>query len=572
MKRNLLLALLLATSTVFGQFSNDPAVNAVVRDSSGPEEVVPICALNPLFGTTYVSWFNQNASSSYDFSMQAMDEMGYQLLPSSGLTVSNYPQSSAIFVYDTKVDHENNMVSAFQDERSGLLDIVAYRVDALGNFNYGNAGISLTDSAASGGIAPNVGILANNDAVIAWIASGNPKDWISFQKISPAGITAYSSPKRIIDSTNVASYSRPQVVSMLNDDFMILYIEQTGSGLPASKMFMQRFNAAGNSVWSAPVQISSKLIGFAAYPSIVPDGNNGAYIAYSSGNPTNPSFNDVYVQHIDENGVLWSVDGTEACTSTLTQRMSPKVRFENGMTNPMVLIKETDGSQGSAGVTVQSFDSVGNRLLGPDGVAVTPITAAYDEPYDMRKTSDGMIILYAEGLFGNQQLYATKIDMNGSPLWTPANVTLSSVASNKSRAQLTPAYLSPTIESVIAVWEDDRQDVGIYTQNINNDGTIGIITNVSALSASGSAAIVFPNPSTDVQSLLINSTASDLVKINLYDVTGKLISNSDNQQIISGSNEFTFEELFGNTKLSPGVYTIRISGTRISENAKFVVR
>ena len=190
----------------------------------------------------------------------------------------------------------------------------------------------------------------------------------------------------------------------------------------------------------------------------------------------------------------------------------------------------------------------------------------------MRKTSDGMIILYAEGLFGNQQLYATKIDMNGSPLWTPANVTLSSVASNKSRAQLTPAYISPTIESVIAVWEDDRQDVGIYTQNINNDGTIGIITNVSALSASGSAAIVFPNPSTDVQSLLINSTASDLVKINLYDVTGKLISNSDNQQIISGSNEFTFEELFGNTKLSPGVYTIRISGTRISENAKFVVR
>ena len=222
MKRNLLLALVFVATSAVAQFTNDPALNSIVRDSSGPEEVVPICALNPQYGTTYVSWFNQNASSSYDFSMQAMDEMGYQLLPSSGLTVSNYPQSSAIFVYDTKVDHENNMVSAFQDERSGLLDIVAYRVDALGNFNYGNAGISLTDSAASGGIAPNVGILANNDAVIAWIASGNPKDWISFQKISPAGITAYSSPKRIIDSTNVASYSRPQVVSMLNDEFMIL--------------------------------------------------------------------------------------------------------------------------------------------------------------------------------------------------------------------------------------------------------------------------------------------------------------------------------------------------------------
>lgn len=572
MKKNLFFALLLLASTAFGQFSNDPAVNTIVRDSAGPEEVVPICALNPLYGTTFVSWFNQNASASYDFSMQAMDHTGFQLLPASGLTVSNYPQSSAIFVYDTKVDHENNMVTAFQDERSGVLDIVAYRVDELGNFNYGNAGISLKDSAASGGIAPNVGILANNDAVIAWIAAGNPKDWISFQRISPAGVSIFTTPKRIIDSSGVASYSRPQVVPMLNDDFLILYIEQTGSGLPASKMFMQRFDAAGNSVWPLPVQISSKLIGFAAYPSVVPDGNNGAFIAYSSGNPTNPSYNDVYVQHIDENGTLWSIDGTEACTSTLTQRMSPKIRFENGMTNAMVLIKETDGSQGSAGVTVQSFDSIGNRLLGPDGVAVTPITAAYDEPYDMRMTSDGMIILYAQGLFGNQQLYATKIDLNGVQMWTPATVTISSVTSNKSRAQLTPAYNGPSSETVIAVWEDDRQDVGIYTQNINNDGTIGIITNISVLSFSGSAATVFPNPSTDLQNLRINSTSSVLVKINLYDVTGKLISNSDNRQIISGSNEFTFEELFGNMKLSPGIYTLKITGINISVNTKFVVK
>ena len=572
MKRNLLSALLLVTTTVFGQFSNDPAINAIVRDSAGPEEVVPICALNPQYGTAYVSWFNQNAVSSYDFSMQAMNEMGTKLLPASGLTVSNYPQSSAIFVYDTKVDHENNMVSAFQDERSGVLDIVAYRIDVAGNFNYGNAGISLTDSAASGGIAPNVGILANNDAVVAWIADGLPKSWISFQKISPAGITAFSSPKRIIDSTGVAGYSRPQVVPTLSDDFMILYIEQTGSGLPASKMFMQRFDAAGNPVWSSPVQISSKLIGFAAYPSVVPDGNNGAYIAYSSGNPTNPSYNDVYVQHIDESGTLWSVDGTEACTSTLTQRMSPEIRFENGMTNPMVLIKETDGSQGSAGVTVQSFDNTGNRLLGPDGIAVAPISATYYEAYDMRKTSDGMIILYSEGLSGNQQLHATKIDMNGTPIWTPTSVTISSVTSNKSRAQLTPAYISPSAESVIAVWEDDRQDVGIYTQNINNDGTIGILTNVTSLQGESSMASVFPNPSAEVQSLRLNSNVNDLVKISLFDISGKLISTANDKQVFSGLNDFSFEELFGRTKISPGVYSIKITGIRTSENTKFVVR
>ena len=70
MKRNLLLALVFVATSAVAQFTNDPALNSIVRDSSGPEEVVPICALNPQYGTTYVSWFNQNGMGSYDFSMK----------------------------------------------------------------------------------------------------------------------------------------------------------------------------------------------------------------------------------------------------------------------------------------------------------------------------------------------------------------------------------------------------------------------------------------------------------------------------------------------------------------------
>lgn len=572
MKKNLLLALLIAGNSVNAQFSNNPAVNAIVRDSAGPEEVVPICGLNPQYGTTFVSWFNQNGSGSYDFSMQALDAMGYPALSPSGLTVSNYPQNSAIFVYDTKVDHTNSMVTAFQDERTGVLDIVAYRMDQSGAFQWGNAGISLTDPASSGGIAPHVGILQNNDAVIAWIADGSPKDWIAFQKISPAGVTAWANPQRIIDSSGVASYSRPQIVPMLNDDFLMLYIKQTGSGLPASTMFMQRFDAAGNPVWAAPVQISSKLIGFAAYPSVVPDGKNGAYIGYSSGNPSNPSFNDVYVQHIDENGILWSVDGTEACTSTTTQRMSTTIRFEKGMQNAMVLIKETDGSQGSAGVTVQSFDSTGARLLGPDGYAVTPITALYDEPYDMRSTGDGMIIIYAEGLFGNNQLYATKIDYNGTPVWTPATLTVSTVASNKGRVQLTPVFSTiDAVDQTIAVWEDDRLDVGVYTQNINVDGTLGITVNIITPDRSQLNAVVFPNPSAANCYLQLTSEWSDDIIVSLYDAAGRLINTSSTLQLIVGNNEFALNDLFHQAKFASGVYSISVQGKKTSAHKKFVV-
>lgn len=572
MKKVLLLTFALFANFAFAQFSNDPAINLIVRDSAGPEEVVPICGMHPMYGTTFVSWFNQNASSSYDFSMQAMSFDGYKSLPASGLTVSNYPQNSAIYVYDTKVDHNNEMVSAFQDERTGVLDIVTYKMSAGGLFQWGNAGISLTDSAASGGIAPNVGILSTNDVVVAWIADGTPKDWIAFQRISSAGSTAWSTPHRIIDSTNVAGYSRPQIVPMLNDDFFILYIKQTGSGLPASTMFMQRYDSAGMPVWNSPVQISSKLIGFAAYPSVVPDGANGAYIAYSSGNPNNASFNDVYVQHIDENGTLWSADGTEACTSALTQRMSPKIRFENNMVNPMVLIKETDGSQGSAGVTVQSFDATGNRLLGPDGFAVTPITASYDEPYDMRALGSGMVILYAEGLFGNQQLFATRIDFSGAPQWSPATLAVSTFLSNKSRGQLTPATSIIDVgDEVVAVWEDDVLDAGIYSQNINANGTLGILTNITNPIRTTFDATIYPNPGINFQRLAINSEIDDEIIITLYNSNGQLVNKSMMMKISKGKNELVLNTLFNQSKIAAGNYSLSIHGKKSSARIQLIV-
>lgn len=572
MKRSLLLAAIVCSSSAFGQFTNNDAVNSIVRDSAGPEEVVPICGLNPADGTTFVSWFNQNNQGSYDFSMNALDGNGNYFLTPSGLTVSNYPQGSAIFVYDTKVDHDNKMVTAFQDERSGILDIVAYRMDQSGNFLWGNAGISLTDSAASGGIAPHVGILPNNDAIIAWIAQGSPKSWISFKRINTGGTMPWSGIKRIIDSTGTVAYSRPQMIPMLNDDFFLLYIEQSGNFFPpVSRMFMQRYNPAGDPVWANPVLISTKTTGFVDYPSAVPDAKNGAYIAFATGNPTNPAFNDVYVQHIDENGNLWSVDGTEAGTSSTVQRMSPTIRFENGMTQPMVVYKETDAGQGNAGVTIQAFDSTGATTLGADGIAITPIMGLYDEPYDMRSTGDGMIILYGAGPFGNNQMLATKINYSGTSMWSPATLTVSSVASNKSRGQLTPVFGPSGFEQTVAVWEDDRLDVGVYCQNINSDGTLGISTNITNPTRNTFTASVFPNPAHDNQKLVIESLKEENAVITLFDANGRDLFGSKPFKLQVGTNEISLQNVLSTSKLSAGTYSLSIKGEKNTAKIQLVV-
>ncbi|MFM8433061.1 MAG: hypothetical protein ACKOA1_09715, partial [Bacteroidota bacterium] len=474
MKRLLLPALTLFVSTCIAQFTSTLNLNTVVSDAPVIEEAVPIAAGSG--GNTMVTYFKQNPlGNPYDFYLQTLDENGNYLIGPNGAVVSNYPQNTAIFKYDMKADNEGNIVAAFQDERSGALDVVAYRVTPGGSSVWGPAGVACYDPAASGGIAPGVGILSSNDAIVAWSADGSPKDWISIQRITPLGVPVYATPVRIIDSTNLASYSRPQVVPMQNGDFMVLYVRQTGNFFPyTNTMFMRRYDIGGQPVWAQPVQVSTNTITFFDYPSVIPDGNNGAYVAFASGNPLNTALIDTWVQHIDQNGNLWSATGTAAVSGVASQRMSPKIRFEGSMPHPVVLIKETDPGQSYSAVTIQAFDTTtGAALWTPSGVSVTTLGNDYDEPFDLRDICGNMMIAFTRANATGADLYATKVDYNGAAMWPSPLSVLSNATGNKFRVQLTPSYSSQGISQVVAVWEDERNGRGVYAQNIACDGSTG---------------------------------------------------------------------------------------------------
>ena len=74
------------------------------------------------------------------------------------------------------------------------------------------------------------------------------------------------------------------------------------------------------------------------------------------------------------------------------------------------------------------------------------------------------------GAAGPDQMWGLRVDGNGTPLWVGQPLTLSSVASGKGDQQ---AVVTPD-GGALVVWEDDRDDVSdVYTQRINEDGTLG---------------------------------------------------------------------------------------------------
>jgi hypothetical protein len=293
-----------------------------------------------------------------------------------------------------------------------------------------------------------------------------------------------------LEITAATRVDRPQLLATADGGFILQYVVSNGGfGIPPGKMYAQRYDANAQAVWSAPVQVSSKDIAFFFFPQPVPDGHDGFYLAYNTGNPDNPSFTDVFVQHLRSNGTLWSTDGTRADDGSTTQKFTAGkglalVSDNDGL---MVPLQVTDGAQGQSGIAVQRLDTAGTRLLGNMAVNVVPVSASYVQPDDISATVDGAVIIQTSGVFGQQHLAATRVNLSGIAIWNPAQMDLCTVNSNKEDVQST----SMRSGQVVVVWQDDRSPAGIYAQNITG---LDVGSGVASISPGPRQARLEQNP------------------------------------------------------------------------------
>ena len=542
MKKILLFLTLLAPVPAAAQWTSNTLLNTVVRDSVGFEESVPISATTS-DGKTFISYFALYGGS-YQLRMQLLDTDGNKMFGNNGLLVSNQPQSTALFVYDMKVNAADEAVVAFQDTRTGgVLNVVAYKVDTLGNLLWGANGIQLIDPLSAEGIGPSVGFTNAGNVIIAWNAS-NSKRWVAAHKLDPSGNLMWSSNIRVIDSLTNKRYSRATIVPSGSDNFSMLYVEETGFGLGISTMYANRFDNNGDQVWPAPIQVSTKTIPFFFFCRAVSDGNDGFYVSFNTSDSNFPSLGDVYVQHVDGSGQKWNAEGQIACSLANTQRFSASSKRDAASGDFWVLIKTTDVNQNQSGVAVQKFDISGNAGLSPAGSQLMPISASYFDPADFSITSNGAIAFFYEGANSTLlELRAVKCDLNGSLSWLPGVVTVSTGGTGgASMDDLTSGLFINN--QVVAVWMDQRNDYGVYAQNITNEGLLGLSTSVSEAEDSNTFE-VYPNPFTDrIYVKTIEETA-----IQITDVSGKVIK-------IDAQFKAGFYEI-NTSGFSAGVYFLR---------------
>ncbi len=538
--------------TASAQWTSEISVNTTVRAVNTGEAATPLTADGP-DGSTFISWF-ENGSGAYELHMQRLDVDGNRLWGDAGLVVSNHPQNSALFRYDLQSDDADNAIVAFQDERTGSLDIVAYKISPDGSFLWGTDGVQLP-TPGSTGLAPVAAALDNGNTAIAWNTNHSPGR-AAVQLLDPSGTPLLPVPIEISTATKVG---RPKLIATDDGGFILQYVVNNGSfGLPPGTMYAQRYDASGTALWPNAVQVSSKPISFFYFPQPVPDGEDGFYLAFNTGNPDNASFTDVYVQRVRANGTLWSAEGTRLDNSATTQKFTAGkglVLMDNeSLDGLMVPMQVTDGSQGQSGVAVQRLDTAGVRQLGNAAVPVIPVSSQYVQPWDVAATSDGAVIAHQAGAFGQVHIAATRVDLSGATVWLPAQMDLCTANSNKDDLQLTEEEDG----QVVAVWKDDRNPEGIYAQNITG---LDISTGMAALSGRSNLARLEQNPSA-APVLLLAPEYPGYVDVQVFDAQGRSAYTAQ----LPASNKVALP-LSG---LADGFYTIRITGTKVPATMRWV--
>jgi hypothetical protein len=550
-----LLAGLIIYSSSQAQFTPDSTLNTLVADSANVEETTPLMATTKN-GYTYISWFKSNAiTNQYDLYMQLLDSIGMPVWEAGGKLISSQPNSQTIFRYDLKTDNLGNAIVAFQDLRQGSNYTVAvYKLNLAGNHLFGATGRVFFDSLATSNMSPAIGVNRSNQTIIAWNCSDANNKWIAFQKLNPTGGALYLGPKRIRDASGAKKFSRPNIVPASDTSgFLIQYVMEIGNFPGAtSTMNVQRYDDFGIGVWNSPKVVSSYTIPYFFFPQILSDKKGGFYIAFNGPNPSSPAQTEVYLQHVDSSGILWSTTGVRAINAQNEMHFyfdGCLTRTNSGL---VLAVQTTDLSQVNAGISFQAFDLQGNIQYGPTGLVVLPPSSSIHQPFGLDYTGINLLLCYKSGGFGANILRAAGVATNGAITWDKA---LCSVNSNKDD------YAAGDVVDgqLVTAWKDDRIGAGVYAQNISTYGTSGVLTSTNEPVFLKNVRL-FPNPG-NASEVILPSVKGE-TQWTLFDAVGREVTNG---------------QFLGNKLILPlieqkGVYFIQLKNNTESIILRWVVQ
>jgi hypothetical protein len=242
---------------------------------------------------------------------------------------------------------------------------------------------------------------------------------------------------------------------------LILCWNQHWLGL--TDIHVQRVDSAGYLCWGT----EGKYIHQDSVPGygmmvMIPDGNNGAFIAWEDSRKYSTMYRDIYVQHIDSTGnSIWPLDGVCAFIKA-TDQESPNICSDGLGGVVVVTIDCHDGRH----LIAQRVDSLGNRIWGDSGLYVYNNTSPWLQNPWIYTASDSSYICVWSGVSDpyNYDIFTRKISPSGTMLWPVMNLVQDVGDQHKFDA------VPDNNGGIVVDWIDGARRDAVYANRIDSAG------------------------------------------------------------------------------------------------------
>jgi hypothetical protein len=465
-----LLAVLLAASPAFAQWSEDPAQNLTVADRPTGQAQPKMVPTDD--GGFYVSWFG-GGGDGYDVYLQRLDADGVAQWAEDGIRVADRNFSSTED-YGLAVDADGNALLAFRVvDGDGRAQAVASLVSPSGDLLWGEPGVFVSDD-PNAAASPCVAGVPGGGAVVAWSSFSGGE--IVLQKLDAAGAPQWGP-----DGVALAT---PTGFFFLAD----LHADDAGNAIVSGSAQLSNFDrrlwaqklasADGAPLWgSDPVEVfdgSDGALQFGYFPSFVPDGSGGAVFAWYQVGGVGEG--RVRVQRVLADGSLaFPQNGVEATAGTDRERTAPSAAFDEATEDIFVVWPEEQQVEQTRtyGVSAQRIDAAGTRRWGDSGQPLVALGDAQASQVSALALGDGAVFAWSLGSApAPMRIEAARLDADGDFVWPGEIVPLKTAATANTRMR---GALS-SLGFAAYVWTDGAggADPGVIkAQNVSADGDLG---------------------------------------------------------------------------------------------------
>ncbi len=551
-----ILILILAAGMVLAQWSSDPGENLAVSD--GTEEAIASEITTGSYGDTYVAW-----SDNLDMRLQRFDLLGNPQWGTNGILISSSISTGEVCLYDLISDVSGAAVLTFcREDTGGFWHTYAFRISRNGDMLWGADGILLSDTTVTDGTSgfPMAAACSSGDVVISWSTAIEPDtSWSVLQRIAPDGSLLWGDGIKIgADSTGLYN-TEPVICPAGTDDVIICWMISNSEGW-FKRLYAQKYNSEGNTVWSSNVTLSDSrtILQQCIQPPAYPDGSGGFYMVWQetdsgSGNITS------LAQHVNSGGdITMQAGGSPVSTNTTRNHAEPFMGVADNGVDIFVFWREMNHLQTLNGLYGQRMDMNGSRYWSNSGHSFIGLQEEGLGFIQVQTAGDSALVFYLEDvdLAQNDVACAMLMDSAGGYLWSSERILVASDTVRHYSFRSTPLCMG---RQWITAWDDNRNPTEtVFAQNVKLDGTLG----TSGLGMEGSTmhdpgvylGVVSPNPLGSVATVPFSITEGGFVNMRLYDLTGRVVGPVKNGFYPAGNHTVALET----GDLEAGVYILRL--------------